>query len=246
MQTEEVVQKKRGRPPKVQKSSNEIMKKRVMSNSDSESDEENDFLVFRKKLSEENKNDVTMNMRIDEIEKKVSMNSYEMTYQRDHIQTLTDLVMRNREKLLNQLEKVKEEMRVNEVKYTNQLAQLNGKIIDYEIKFSKMEEKMDKIRDEFHEKYSLVIKDNDIKYNRLLRRTEELDKKLYIIYNPSSVQNSLSNTVAQSVSNTVAQSVSSSAPVSPLTKSNVQSFVNSYASSNTQKNISSSETVVRK
>jgi len=50
MQTEEVVQKKRGRPPKVQKSSNEIMKKRVMSNSDSESDEENDFLVFRKKL----------------------------------------------------------------------------------------------------------------------------------------------------------------------------------------------------
>jgi len=246
MQTEEVVQKKRGRPPKVQKSSNEIMKKRVMSNSDSESDEENDFLVFRKKLSEENKNDVTMNMRIDEIEKKVSMNSYEMTYQRDHIQTLTDLVMRNREKLLNQLEKVKEEMRVNEVKYTNQLAQLNGKIIDYEIKFSKMEEKMDKIRDEFHEKYSLVIKDNDIKYNRLLRRTEELDKKLYIIYNPSSVQNSLSNTVAQSVSNTVAQSVSSSAPESPLTKSNVQSFVNSYASSNTQKNISSSETVVRK
>lgn len=238
MQTEEVVQKKRGRPPKVQKSSNEIMKKRVMSNSDSESDEENDFLVFRKKLSEENKNDVTMNMRIDEIEKKVSMNSYEMTYQRDHIQTLTDLVMRNREKLLNQLEKVKEEMRVNEVKYTNQLAQLNGKIIDYEIKFSKMEEKMDKIRDEFHEKYSLVIKDNDIKYNRLLRRTEELDKKLYIIYNPSSVQNSLSNTVAQSVS--------SSAPVSPLTKSNVQNFVNSYASSNTQKSISSNETVVKK
>lgn len=238
MQTEEVVQKKRGRPPKVQKSSNEIMKKRVMSNSDSESDEENDFLVFRKKLSEENKNDVTMNMRIDEIEKKVSMNSYEMTYQRDHIQTLTDLVMRNREKLLNQLEKVKEEMRVNEVKYTNQLALLNGKIIDYDIKFSKMEEKMDKIRDEFHEKYSLVIKDNDIKYNRLLRRTEELDKKLYIICNPSSVQNSLSNTVAQSVS--------SSTPVSPLTKSNVQNFVNSYASSNTQKSISSNETVVRK
>ena len=129
-------------------------------------------------------------------------------------------------------------MRVNEVKYTNQLALLNGKIIDYDIKFSKMEEKMDKIRDEFHEKYSLLIKDNDIKYNRLIRRTEELDKKLYIICNPSSVQNSLSNTVAQSVS--------SSAPVSPLTKSNVQNFVNSYASSNTQKSISSNETVVRK